>query len=216
MSTTNRFKSALAALGMLLLAFNVAAYPLLTFDGGMNYNSETKLFNVGGTLTASQDISPAPQLLGSSFQFSGLYDPASKYVNSSITMAKFTGLPGSSAPLLQIVDGNSILLLEGELSGLVMGGANGTSTGALGALFNPTGGSLINEFAVGAKLFALQLNLTTNFASTMFDQGFSGNVDGRLSAPVAVSVPEPGVLVLFMLGLGVLVISSRKKSGQKY
>lgn len=216
MSITNHFKSALAGIGMLLLAFNVAAYPLLTFDGGMNYNSETKLFGVAGTLTGAQDISSAPLLSGSTFQFAGLFDSSSIYTNASITVAKFIGLTGGSAPLLQVIDGNSILLLEGELSGLVMGGANGSSTGALGATFNPTGGSLINEFAVGARLFALQLNLTTNFDITMFNQSFAGNVDGRLSAPASVSVPEPGVLVLFMLGLGVLVISTRKKSGQTF
>ncbi|HEB87149.1 MAG TPA: PEP-CTERM sorting domain-containing protein [Gammaproteobacteria bacterium] len=226
MTTINHFKSILAGLGMCLLAFNVSAYPQLTFDGRMTYNlySKSGLLNVEGTLTRSQDISLAPQLQGSIFEFGGQL--ATTSTNSGVTRATFTGL--NNGPDLRVVNGDSgsTVLLEGDLTGLLMRGANGSNMGILSAQFSPTGGSLLNEFVVGAKLFAFQLNLTRNFGPAMFGQGesfgqgefFAGNVDGKLSAPASVSVPEPGVLILLMLGLGLglLVISPRKKFGQKF
>ncbi|VAX13069.1 hypothetical protein MNBD_GAMMA24-360 [hydrothermal vent metagenome] len=216
MSITNSFKSILVGFGMLLLAFNVSAYPLLTFDGGMVYDSESKLFAVGAGLTGSEDIGSAPKFAGSSFQFTGLLDTSSVSTNTYGTIAKFTGSTSGSAPLLSVVDGDGFTLLKGELTGLMMRGLDGSTIGVLDAQFNPTSGTLLNEFAVGAKLFALQLNLSTNFASNLFYKGYGGKVDGRLYAPASVSVPEPGVLVLFMLGLGLLVMTTWKKSGQKF
>ncbi len=210
----NRFKSVLAGLGLLLFAVNASAYPLLTFDGGMKYNTETKLFSVGAGLTGSQDISPAPELAGSLFEFSGLLDSVT--TNSVVTIARFTGTTSGSDPLLNVMDGDgSTTLLQGELTKLMMGGLNGMNAGVLIAQFNPTGGTLLNKFAVGARLFSLQLNLSTKFGADMFARSFGGKADGRLYAPASVSVPEPGVLILFLLGLGVLVITSRQKSRQK-
>ncbi len=221
MFITNHFKSILAGLGMCLLAFNVSAYPQLKFDGSMTYGTDLSpdapggiyVLSVNGTLTGSQDISPAPQLSGSTFSFGGLLDSVSAGSYPSTTLARFTGISG---PDLKVIDGDSNLLLQGELAGLAMSGLNDANGGVLMAQFTPTGGSLLNEFAVGAKLVALQFNLTTTFGPKMFDHSFKGGADGNLSAPAAVSVPEPGVLVLFMLGLGMLVMATSKKSGQKF
>lgn len=211
----NRFKSALTGFGLLLFAFNASAYPLLTFDGVISYNAESRQFAAGGRLTGSQDISPAPQLAGSIFQFSSQLDSVS--TNSFGTVASFTGTTSGSSPLLNVMDGDgSTTLLRGELTGLTMGGLSGSNTGSLLAQFSPTSGTLLNEFAVGAKLFSLQVNLATKFGSSMFLNSFGGKIDGRLYAPASVSVPEPGVLILLMLGLGIIVITARTKSGQKF
>lgn len=218
MSITNHLKSILAGFGMLLLAFNVSAYPQLMFDGSVNYLAPFQdggsiglsgAISVEGTLTGSQDISSAPQLVGSVFKFGGLFDSVS--TNAFGAVGSFAGISG---PDLTVTDGASTLLLQGELSGLAMGGLYGLSGGTMVAEFTPTGGLLKDKFMHGAKLLSMQLHMTPTFSAGMFGQDFTGKVDGKLSAPV--SVPEPNVLVLLLLGLGVLAITTRKKFGQKF
>ncbi len=100
MCITNYFKSVLAGFGMLLLAFNVSAYPQLTFDGAINYSYTVEFggqFDVQGTLTGSQDINSPLQLPGSKFNFSGLLDSVS--TNPGSTLGTFTGTH------LSVIDG---------------------------------------------------------------------------------------------------------------
>ncbi|VAX11162.1 hypothetical protein MNBD_GAMMA25-1640 [hydrothermal vent metagenome] len=212
MSMRNLIKKSLAILGVALFAGSVSAYPMLSFDGGMFFDSTSDQFGIQGGLTGAYETSSAPVLAGSSFQLNALLSSATS--TADFTVGEFTGIAGISD--ISIYGGDSTLLLEGELSGLQMGGANGSDMGILVGMFNATGGSLLGDFATTSDLFALELNLTTVFGLGMFEQSFSGLIDGNLTSQGSVSVPEPGMLVLFVLGLGLMMIATRKKARQQF
>jgi len=210
MSMINLIRKSFAILGMVFIAGTASAYPMLAFDGDMFYDNG--MFGIQGGLTGAYETSSAPVLAGSTFQLNALLD--SNVTTADFTVGDFIGIDGISD--IAIYGGDSTLLLEGELSALQMGGANGSDLGVLVGTFSATGGSLMGDFATASDLFALELNLTTVFGLGMFEQSFSGLVDGSLTSQSSVAVPEPGVLVLFALGLGLLMVATRQKSKQQF
>ena len=189
-------KGVFFALGMVLFSANVAAYPMLTFDGKLNYVAATGLLEINGALTGSSADVSAP--LGSSFSVQGIFSGFGVDTNGFLTVGEFSGVAGND---LEIAGGS---LLAGELSGLEMRGINGFASGVLNALFTPTAGSVQNLFSDPSDLFALTLNLTSVFDTAMFNSDFSGLVDGSLHSR-ALTVPEPGVVMLYFVGLFLLL-----------
>jgi hypothetical protein len=72
-------------------------------------------------------------------------------------------------------------------------------------VFAPTGGSLLQYFSNPSDLFALTLNLSTLFGSTMFNYDFTGISNGNVTSRSTVS--EPGMVSLLIVGIGLLGIS---------
>ncbi len=167
--------------------------------GSINYSASTGELSVTSVLTATTDIASMPELLGSSLSFSALFT-AVETPNAFITR----GLFDSAA--ISVIDGDFNSLLIGELSSLAMLGRNGKSSARLLGLVNATDGSLAAMFGAG-DLTALVFNLSPVFSATMFDDDFTGRVDGRIEGE-AVAVPEPGILAL--LGIGVALIGFPK------
>ncbi len=141
-------------------------------------------------------------------------DPGCTFFCATSTRGNFVGHANPAVNDLEIYDGNSptpTLLLSAKFTSLSLEGANGGNTGAVIGLLSSTGGSLQSMFD-DSDLFALQLGLSTSFASSMFDQqgGFTGMVDGNIKGH---TVPEPTQLAL--LSLGILLIGFTKRKNAK-
>lgn len=189
-------------LGMLFLVanFQVHAVPTLYFDGDTNYDAISGLLTIDAVLTGSVDVAPPPSLDGSSLTLSTSFGSVSSA--GGITTGFFGSAPG--APDLRIADGNSNILLEGEIMDLLLRGADGADLGILAANFTPTAGSLLGDFSDPSGIFALELNLTSVFGAGMFDEDFSGQADGRITPGEAFPpslIPEPDLLVLLAMSL---------------
>jgi len=170
------------------------AVPTLFFDGTISFDSASGEILVSSELVDSIDIAPAPNLTGSSMNFSALLssvDATSPY----FTVGLFAGVAGDD---LSIIDGDLNTLLTGEFLSLQMKGGNGRNSGLITGVIDATGGNLETEFGT-SNLIALQLNLTSSFSATMFDSDFSGDIDGRVVGEEI--VPEPAVISILGLGL---------------
>ena len=188
------------------------AIPTLLFDGTINYATNTQELSVSAVLTETFDITPAPELSGSSMMFSALlYDVESLsggcFFCVASTQGNFIGNANPSIDDLIILDGFGDELLTAKFTSLSLEGANGGDNGVVNGLLTATGGSLMSLFD-GSDLFAFQLNLNTLFSSAMYQSDFSGRVDGNIKG--SVSVPEPSLLAL--LGLGILIVSFTRKT----
>ena len=198
-------KNLIKGLGFALAMITSSAHaiPTLFFDGDINYDVGTGVLSVQSVLTATTDITPTPDLLNSSLDFTAIYDYA------DISSGFFTvGIFGTTAGTDLIVMDGATTLLTGNFSSLEMKGANGFSTGLVTGTLNATGGDLQNEFGIG-NLIALEFNLNTNFSADMFTGSFSGGIDGRIEGSAA-NVPEPAMPAL--LALGVLLIGFVNKA----
>ena len=196
---------------MLGVAASVSAYPLLTFNAvtgtgndGLSYDATTRELNILGTLTGSYDVT-APALENSSVVLTASFDAALNDA-SGYTFAGFSG------GTLSIIDGDATTtLLDGALTNLLMYGETDTTNATMIGDYVIASGSLSTEFQNIADLFALELNLSGLFNSTIFESAFTGDVYGSVSSdPVSVSVPEPGVLFLFAAGLFMVGFTSRR------
>ena len=177
-----------------LVASSAYAVPTLFFDGEISYQGG--LLNVDSVLTATQDIAPAPELIGSNFDFSALLISVDAS-NSFLTIGNFGTTLGTD---LTVTDGNNVELLTGNFASLQMKGGNGFGTGLVTGVINSTGGSLENEFGIG-NLIAFEFNLSTTFSAEMFDGSFTGDIDGRVIGEEKIAVPEPTPLALLAFGL---------------
>lgn len=202
-------KSLLSVIGIVIALASTTAYaiPTLFFDGTISYDASSGDIFVTSALVDTTDITPAPNLVGSSLSFSATLDSvdtSSPYYTAGL----FTGVSGDD---LSVFDGDLNTLLTGEFLSLQMKGGNGRTSGLITGLIDATGGDLESEFGT-SNLIALQLNLTSSFSATMFDSDFSGNIDGRVVGKTP--VPEPAVLTLVGLGLafiGFMRLPSRAK-----
>jgi len=178
-----------------LAASSAQALPTLYFDGDISYSSSSGELSVVSVLTATQEIFPSPELVGSSLDFSASL--SSVDVSSSIrTIGQFSGGPGDD---ISVIDGDSNNLLFGEFTSLTMMGRNGKDSGRITGTMNATDGSLQSYFGQG-QLIALVFNMNTVFSADMFNNSFTGNIDGRIEGE-ARPVPAPGVLALLGFGL---------------
>ena len=195
---------ALAAF-LLLITFNARAVPTLTFEGnqasgqGVAYDSGSGDLLVTATLTGSPGISTLINTAGSSLSIFASY--LSNSSDTTSTAGFFSGIAGDD---IVVTDGDSNLLLKGELSSLSMEGINELNSGLVLGDFTATGGSLLDTFGVG-NLIAFEFDLTTTFSATMFGSSFSGDISGRLE-----SVPEPGPLALMAIGFVLIGLMSRR------
>jgi len=184
-----------------LLAWGVVsahAIPVLTYDGTLSYDAATGGLSVSSVLTGTQNIMPAPQLLGSSMSFNAVLSSVDTS-NSFFTIGNFAGVAGTDD--LSVSDGSPNLLLTADFVSLDMRGVNGWDQGTMSGLISATGGSLASMFGQG-NLIALNFNLTTVFDPAMFNSGFTGSIDGRIVG----TVPEPGPMAL--LGLGLVLVGA--------
>lgn len=194
-------------LALALVASSAHAIPTLFFDGDIAYDVNSGLLSVVSVLTATQDVAPAPELLGSSLDFTALFSSVDDS-NAAFTAGYFATTAGTD---LTVIDGDTNSLLTGNFSSLVLKGGNGLNSGLVKGTLDSTGGSLQNEFGIG-NLIALQFNLTTSFSATMFDSDFTGAIDGRIEGET-VNVPEPSMPAL--LALGMLFIGFVNRAGIK-
>lgn len=181
-----------------LVGFSSMAHAVatLSFGGTIDYTSSSGLLTVDGALTGTQSIIPAPDLASSYVQLSTTY---LNTINSNgVTVGSFGG------GTITVGDISGALLI-GSFSAAQMGGLDGGNQGSLTLTFSPTGGSLMTYFSNPSDLFALTLNLSSNFGATMFGSDFSGVGNGNITSRTA--VPEPGVLSLLIVGVGLLGVS---------
>ena len=196
-----------------LLGFSasVSAYPLLTFnalyDGqsGLSFDPVSGQMVILGTLTSSTDVTP-PTLANSVVELTADLLGVSDTTYAGYTVADFDNA------WLSILDGDGVTsLLEGDVAGLMMYGTTGGTSASMTGDFTNFSGSLMNEFQDPADLFALELNLSGVLNEALFSidtGGFTADVYGNLSSDFVTKVPEPGMLLLFGLGLAALGFSS--------
>lgn len=175
------------------LSSTAHAVATLSFGGTVDYTSG--LLSVDGQLTGTQSIIPTPDLTSSFVGLSTTF--VSETTVSGVTIGTFGG--GTI-----LVSDSSGTLLTGDFSSAQMGGLDGSNQGSLTLVFSPTGGSLFSYFSNPSDLFALTLNLTSNFGAGMFGSDFSGVGNGNITSR---TIPEPGVLSLLVVGLGLLGVS---------
>lgn len=201
-----------------LLAQPAHAVPTLFFDGditftssdpGIGLQSTTSMGSLGqlsvtAVLTATQEIDPIPELMGSSLTFSAFLTEVDTS-SSSITIGLFAGGAGYD---FTVIDGNSNDLLLGDFDSMEMLGRNGRDSGRVEGVMSTTDGLLADMFGAG-QLIALVFNIDTFFGADMFDSSFSGNIDGRIEGE-APAVPAPGVLVLLSFGLVLMGVIRRR------
>ena len=205
-------------LALVLLAQSAYAVPTLFFDGDITFTSSDPgislqnaassgslgKLSVTAVLSATQEIDPAPQLIGSSLTFSAFLTEVD-ISSSSITIGLFAGGAGYG---ITVVDGNSNNLLLGDFDNLEVLGRNGRDSGRVTGVMNATDGLLADMFGAG-QLIALVFNIDTFFGADMFDSSFSGKIDGRIEGE-ARAVPAPGILTLLGLGLALMGVIRRK------
>ncbi len=177
-----------------LVASSAYAIPTLFFDGDISFRGG--LLNVDSVLTATQDISSAPELIGSSFDFTALLTSIDTS-SSFLTIGNFGTTGGTD---LTVTDGNNIELLTGNFESLQMRGGNGFNIGLVTGVINSTGGTLEEQFGIG-NLIAFEFNLSTTFSAEMFNSLFTGDIGGRVIGEENIAVPEPTPLALLALGL---------------
>ncbi|MGB5474151.1 MAG: PEP-CTERM sorting domain-containing protein [Gammaproteobacteria bacterium] len=186
----------MAGIMLLGLASTANAIPTLTFGGHVSYTASTGLLSLDGQLLGSQSIIKMPDCASSWLSLSTtLISPSSA---NGVTVGAFG--PGS----INIGD-SSGSLLTGGFSLAQMGGLDGSDQGALSLLLTPTGGSLLSYFSDPSDLFAMTLNLSTPFGADIFSGDFTGDVNGNVTSRA--SVPEPGIISLLIVGLGLFGIS---------
>ena len=198
-------KNFIKTLGMALalIVQPVYAVPTLFFDGDMSYGASSGALSVVSVLTATQEINPSPELMGSSLTFSTSLTGVN--VSSSIrTIGLFSSGTGDN---ISVTDGDSNNLLFGEFTSLTMMGRNGKDLGRITGTINATGGLLESYFGEG-QLIALVFNIDTVFSANMFNNSFVGNIDGRIEGETQ-TLPAPDILTL--LGFGLILMGIRKK-----
>lgn len=181
-------------LALVLITTSAHAIPTLFFDGEIAYSASTGELSVTSVLTATEDISPAPELIGSNLEFSAILDSTILY-GTTRTRGLFIGDD------IEVTDGDNNSLLVGDISFLEMFGRNGNDFGIVSGTVNATSGSLAEMFGAG-NLIALDFNLSTVFSVEMFDTDFVGGIDGRIEGEA--TVPEPNILALLGLGLALI------------
>ncbi len=88
-------RNVIKSLGLILALLSQSAHavPTLFFDGDLTYVASTGGLSVTAVLSASQEIDPAPQLMGSSMTFSATLDSVDTS-NSFVTIGSFGGVAG--------------------------------------------------------------------------------------------------------------------------
>ena len=197
----NSLRALMAILALTFATIAGAVVPSIDFDGPVDYTASSGLLHVNAQLTGSSGI-PVLQLPGT-LLLDAYFD---SYLSTTpLVIGNFTGTGGNE---LSIND-TSGLLLSANLNSLAVGGIVGGDTGGfMTGFFSATGGSRAGELGE-TKLFSLVLNFDSGviFTEDMFTNlDWTAQVDGDLT-----SVPEPGILALLSLGLGLITLRVRRK-----
>jgi len=211
----------LAATLLLGIARPAQSVSTLFVDGDLGFSTATAQMQIDGVLTAAAGLVPTPVLAGSQFLLAASFLGVSSH--GGITTATFGTAP--AVPDVMLIGGDNTLLLAGELQSLSAMGVNGIDSAVLTGELAPTGGSLMQTFANPTGLMELQLDLSAPFRSGIFNQDFSGHINGRLESLesftepvplVATSIPEPatwGLMTVGLLGLWALPLRRGYRTG---
>ena len=189
---------ALFAVGLLAVSSVSLAIPTLKFGGSILYTTDILSpadLNISGVLIpGATGLSYEPDLATSSVILSA------DFVSASSDGTNTTGLFGTTPANDLLISDNFGLntLLTGDVDSLLLTGREGTNLGILAGTLTITGGLLAGDFGGVGSLFAINFNLDTLFAPTMFDSDFFGITNGSITK---VEVPEPMPRALLSLGL---------------
>lgn len=196
----------LLAVGLLVVTSTSFAIPTLKFGGNIQYTtnilSPADLNITGVLIPGYEGLSITPDLATSSVILSA------DFLSASSDGVNTTGLFGST-PVNDLLISDSFginTLLTGDVDSLVLTGREGTNLGILAGTLTITGGLLAGDFGGLGSLFAINFNLDTLFAPTMFDSDFFGITNGSITRA---TVAEPMPLVLLSLGLIALTFSRK-------
>ncbi len=181
-----------------LAASSAQAVPTLYFFGGIGFDANAQRLSVSSNLIQTQDIFPAPNLSGRVNFDVELFDT---FFGGGKNIGYFQSIAGQDD--VKVTDADTNLLLSGNFLSLTMTGNDNAGIGFITAEFVTNGGLLADQFGIG-NVVALQFNLGgTAFNSTMFDNNFSGLINGNIKGQnnVAISVAEPNLLALLSIGL---------------
>lgn len=207
--TLHQFWSRFLILGgsvLFWMATPAQAVSTLYLDGTMAFTDATDQIEMDGALAGAAGFVPPPVIVGSQFHLAAAF--LGTTTNGGITTATFGTAPG--APDVEVIGGDSTLLLAGELQSLSAVGVNGVDSALLTGQLALTGGSLMAMFANASGMMDLQLDLSAPYRRGIFNQDFTGHVNGKLEsvdaiagpAPtVAAAIPEPATWLLMTVGL---------------
>lgn len=195
-------KTLLKGIGLVLalIAGSAQAIPTLYFNGTISFNFSTNILGVNSDLTATDDISPIPNWSGGKLTLSATY------LNTTTPFPYLTVNHFGNGNMT-VTDGSANTLLQGNFSELLVNNIIGQDGGVLKGTFNAISGSLASEFKPG-NLFSLGFNMNPSNDQNVV----SGNINGHMSGQ-DVSVPEPGILALLVLGV-VLIGFAGKQMGR--
>ena len=200
--TRQKFFSRLTALLLLGVTGIAQATPIIFYDGSIEYTSASQEINVTASVTNVDTSLVSTDVIGSTLSFTATLD--SIIDNSPFTTATFDSNPSTVALV------GSENWLTGSFDELEMSGLNDTNTGFLQGAIDIMSGTLLNDFASDASLFALELNLSNFISLNMFDTDFVGVLDGHIDA-TSVDASNPALLFILM-SLAMLITVHRKQT----
>jgi len=196
------------------------------FNGGATYSSATGQLSVdsSATIFASAGLpsplsviasGPGANVTGSQVDLVVALDPTSVVDNGAQTIANFLAITGQP---VQLFLGNGTggtatsPVLTGALSSVQLTGVDGLNAGILTAYLHPNGGSAFSFFSDPSDVIALNFDLTTTFAGSMYASSFTGQINGQIES----TVPLPASGWLLGPGLAALLgISGRARRRER-
>lgn len=212
----------LVLVGLLSFSGLAHAVAFLNFYGDFGYDANTGVLSIDAQLTDWADSLSHDPIIATDSQVNisttlQIGTPSLDTATGQVTatfgadsdISVINGGVGAETLLLAEIlsatfSGNTPEVVQGPFGDYVEGG----DAASLDGLIQINGGLLDGDFSNPSNLYAFTFNLQDTLVSeTMFDNSFSGLVNGKLEA-----IPEPSILVLLATGLIGLFLQNRKKS----